>query len=62
MRVLINGVRLRSAQPGGVHSGRPSGLMEQVQPWAAKSWWWYLHSRVRLVISESRHLNPLAPC
>jgi hypothetical protein len=55
MRVLISGVRLRSTQPGGVHSGSPSGLMWQVQP-SAQACWPSDHSQAKLAPA----LNPSA--
>jgi hypothetical protein len=39
IRVLISGVRVRSTQAGGIHSGSLSGLIRQVQPRPAKLWW-----------------------
>ena len=36
MRVLISGVRVRSIQVGGIHSGNPSALMAHCQPRVAK--------------------------
>ena len=48
MRALSWGRWSRSIHQGGIHSGRPSGLMRQVQPFCRKCVWWYLHSRLRL--------------
>ena len=54
IRVLMLGCWCWSIQRGGIHSGRPSALMRQVQPFCRKWVWWYLQSRVRL----SRSVGP----
>ena len=54
MRVLSWGRWARSIQRGGIHSGRPSVLIWQVQPFCRKWVWWYLQTKVRL----SRSVGP----
>ena len=54
MRALIWGRCCWSIHHGGIHSGKPSVLMRQVQPFCRKWVWWYLQSKVRL----SRSVSP----
>ena len=48
MRVLICGRCCWSIHQGGIHSGNPSSLMRQVQPFCRKWVWWYRQSKLRL--------------
>jgi hypothetical protein len=48
MRVLIWGRWSWSIHQGGIHSGRPSAFIRQVQPFCRKWVWWYRQSKVRL--------------
>jgi hypothetical protein len=48
MRALACGRWSWSIHQGGIHSGRPSVLMRQVQPFCRKWVWWYLQSKLRL--------------
>jgi hypothetical protein len=50
MRVLSWGRCSWSIHPGGIHSGRPSALMRQLQPFCRKWVWWYRQSNVRLQV------------
>ena len=54
MRVLSWGRWARSIQRGGIHSGKPSVLIWQVQPFCRKWVWWYRQTKVRL----SRSVGP----
>ena len=63
MRALSWGRWSRSIHQGGIHSGRPSGLMRQVQPFCKKCVWWYRHSsRVRLSKSVARRQESNPQC
>jgi hypothetical protein len=48
MRLLSWGLWSRSLHQGGIHSGRPSALMRQLQPFLRKRVRWYRQSNVRL--------------
>ena len=54
MRLLVWGCWSWSIQRGGIHSGSPSAVIRQVQPFCRKWVWWYLQSSVRF----SRSVRP----
>jgi len=56
MRVLICGCWSLSIHQGGIHSGNPSVLMRQVQPFCRKWVWWYRQSSVRLQVLRHTYL------
>jgi hypothetical protein len=56
MRALIWGCWCWSIHQGGIHSGRSSALMRQVQPFWRKCVWRYLQSRVRLQVLRYAYL------